>query len=134
MFTRFLLVPLLVAATAAWAQTPTSGPLADKATALRCAAVFGIVANEQARGVNSALQWPDLRVRGREFFVQLGARLMDEEGLDRSGIQARFKAEVDKLQNEAIASPDPAATVRAVMGPCLSLLDATVPADAGRGR
>lgn len=121
----------LLSAAAASAETP-SAALADTGAALRCAAVFGIVASEQSRGVASALAWPDLRVRGREFFVQLGARIMDEERLDRTAMQARYKAEVEKLQNEAITSPDPAAVVRGVMEPCLGLLDATVPAVIGR--
>jgi hypothetical protein len=117
----------ILTATAASAQTPTPA-LADTGTALRCAAAFGIVASEQSRGVASALAWPDLRVRGKEFFVQLGARMMDDEGLDRAAMQARYKAEVEKLQTEAINSSDPAAVVRGVMEPCLGLLDATVPA------
>lgn len=113
-------VPLLLAATEA--------PVVDSATALRCSAAFGVVANEQARGIASAKVYPELGQRGREFFVQAGARLMDEEQLTREQMQARFKAEVEKLQAESLASPDPARTVREVMTPCLALLDATVPA------
>jgi hypothetical protein len=116
-------VPLLLAATQA--------PVVDSATAMRCSAAFGIVASEQARGIASKA-YPDLGQRGREFFVQAGARLMDEENLTREQMQARFKAEVDKLQAESIASADPAQTLRAVMTPCLTLLDATVPATVGR--
>jgi hypothetical protein len=123
----------LLSAAATSAGAPPAA-LADTGAALRCAAAFGIVASEQSRGTASALAWPDLRVRGKEFFVQLGARMMDEERLDRAAMQARYKAAVEKLQSESIAAPDPAAVVRAVMEPCLGLLDATVPAVAGRSQ
>lgn len=113
-------VPLLLAATPA--------PVVDSATAMRCSAAFGIVASEQARGIASAKAYPELGQRGREFFVQAGAQLMDEEKLSREQMQARFKQEVDKLQSESISSPDPATTLREIMTPCLALLDATVPA------
>ncbi len=112
-----------------------SAPLAaqdgvvDLATALRCSAAFGIVAAEQQRGVAVSIRdYPPLSTRGREFFVQTGARLMDEQKLTREQVRARFQAEVEKLQAEAIAAPDPAVLVRGVLGPCLALLDATVPA------
>jgi hypothetical protein len=128
------LAALALLSAAAASAAPPPAALADTGTALRCAAAFGIVASEQSRGTASALAWPDLRVRGKEFFVQLGARMMDEERLDRAAMQARYKAAVDKLQSESIAAPDPAAVVRAVMEPCLGLLDATVPAVAGRSQ
>lgn len=100
----------------------------DLATAVRCSAAFRIVAAEQQRGVASAkADYPPLGERGREFFVQTAARLMDEQKLDRPQLEARFRAEIVKLQNEAITSPDPAATVRRIMIPCLTLLDVTVP-------
>jgi hypothetical protein len=116
-------LPLLIAA--------ADAPVLDSATALRCSAAFAIVANEQARGIASARAWPELGPRGREFFVQAGGRLMDEEKLSRAQMQARFKAEVERLQAEAIAAPDPAAAMRAVMVPCLALLDAAVPPGTG---
>lgn len=129
-FLRFAPLALLAAAPAQ-AQVP----VADLATSLRCAAAFGIVANEQQRGIGPALaDYPPLGLRGREFFVQIGARLMDEQRLDRAAMQARFKAEVEALQTQTLASPDPRAAVAAIMAPCLKLLDATIPSvpDAGR--
>lgn len=102
--------------------------LVDLAAALRCSAAFGLIAAEQQRGVASALKdYPPLSQRGREFFVQTGARLMDEQKLTREQVQVRFKAEVDKLQAEAVAAPDSVAKVRSIMLPCLAMLDATVP-------
>lgn len=130
-------IPLIVAAALAAAAAPSAAIAADPAdagtvvdlqTGLQCSAVFAIVSAEQDRGVASALAWPRLKERGREFFVNIGARLMDAERLDRPGIQARFKAEVERLQGEAVAAPDPAAKVAAIMTPCLALLDATLPA------
>lgn len=127
---RFALLALLAAAPAQ-AQVP----VADLTISLRCAAAFGIVADEQKRGVASAIaDYPPLGLRGREFFVQIGARLMDEQRLGRAEMQARFKAEVEALQAQSMAAADPKATVAAIMAPCLKLLDAAVPAapDAGR--
>jgi urease accessory protein UreF len=123
-----MIKPLALAAAVPLLLAATQAPVVDSATAMRCSAAFGIVASEQARGIDSAKAYPELGQRGREFFVQAGARLMDEEQLTREQMQARFKQEVDKLQTESIASPDPAGTMRAIMTPCLALLDATVPA------
>lgn len=122
-----MIKPLALAAAVPFLLAATQAPVVDSATAMRCSAAFGIVASEQARGIASAKAYPELGQRGREFFVQAGARLMDEEQLSREQMQARLKAEVDKLQAESIASSDPAGTMRAIMTPCLELLDATVP-------
>ncbi len=103
-------------------------PTVDIDTALRCSAVFGIVAADQKHGVASALKYPSLDKRGREFFVQTGARLMDEQKLTRPAVQAKFQAEVARLKGEASAAKDPDGAVRAVMTPCLALLDAAIPA------
>jgi hypothetical protein len=124
---RLAIVPAVLMA-ALPAPLAAQQGVVDLATALRCSAAFGIIASEQQRGVTASLKdYPPLGQRGREFFVQTGARLMDEQKLTREQVQMRFKAEVDKLQAEAISAPDPAAMVRAVMVPCLALLDATVP-------
>jgi len=127
---RFALLAVLAAA-----PLRAEAPVADLSLSLRCSAAFGIVANEQQRGIASAIaDYPPLGLRGREFFVQIGARLMDEQRLGRAAMQARFKAEVEALQAQSMASADPKATVAAIMAPCLKLLDAAVPAvpDAGR--
>ena len=126
---QFVLIAAFLAA-----PLRAEAPVADLSLSLRCAAAFGIVANEQKRGIASALEYPPLGLRGREFFVQIGARLMDEERLSRQAMQARYKAEVEALQAQSMASADPKATVAGIMAPCLRLLDASVPAvpDAGR--
>ncbi len=125
--------PAVLSAAALLALVPAAAALAQPAvvdldTAVRCSAAFGIVAAEQARGNAQARAYPPLAQRGREFFVQTGARLMDEQKLTRPQVQARMKAEVEGLQRQAAASADPAAAMRGVMTPCLTLLDATLPA------
>lgn len=100
----------------------------DLDTALRCSAAFGIVAQEQASGVGSArTDYPPLNQRGREFFVQTAARLMDAQQLDRPAVQLRLHAEVAKIQSEVSAAADPAVRFKAIMTPCLAVLDLTVP-------
>ena len=122
----WLLPASLVMSPVAAAQTQS--PVVDLDTALRCSALFGIIAAEQQRGVASSLaDYPPLGQRGREFFVQTGARLMDAQKLTRDQAQQRFKSEVEKLQAEVIAAADPGARARTIAAPCLALLDATVP-------
>lgn len=115
-------------ALAAAAPVLAQPAVVDLDTAVRCSAAFGIVAADQARGGPSAQDYPAIGARGREFFVQTGARLMDEQKLTRDKVQARMRAEVAKLQAETAASSDRRAAMRRIMTPCLSLLDATVPA------
>ena len=124
--TRYLLPAMLMAALPA--PLAAQNGVVDLATALRCSAAFGIIASEQQRGVAASVRdYPPLGARGREFFVQTGARLMDEQKLTREQVQARFKAEVESLQAETSAASDPAAKVRSIMEPCLTLLNAAVP-------
>ncbi len=99
---------------------------------MRCSAAFAITAGDQQRGAAKAAQYPPLQQRGREFFVRTGARLMDEQHLDRAQAQQRIKAEVARLQAETAAAPDPAAAYDAVIRPCLALLDVTIPAAPGK--
>lgn len=126
-------VPALAALTLmtvpALAASPPAGPAptVELSTAVRCAALFGLIAGEQARGVADAQRFPSLAQRGREFFVRTGARLMDAEGLDRAAMQARMQAEVARIQTESAAAPDARAFVDAAMQPCLTLLDASIP-------
>lgn len=96
---------------------------ADEQAALRCAAAFAIVAAEQARGDRVAAQYPPLGVRGREFFVVTAARLMDEAGLDETGIKAAAEGEAAAVRRDGVAPIIPF---------CLALLDAQLPPAAGR--
>ncbi|WP_379922638.1 hypothetical protein [Erythrobacter sp. R86502] len=83
---------------------------------LRCATAFALVAQGQAAGEPQALQWPDLSLRGREFFVRALAQLMDASGADRDAIAVLANAEARALT----ASGE----VPAIMPSCLLMLEA----------
>jgi hypothetical protein len=106
---------LLAAPLSAQATAPTLPP--ELQTGLRCAALFSIVAAEQARG--TARDWPPITQRGREFFVQISARAMDVGKLDRPALQAMMRTEV-----AAVRKPEVRAALKA---PCLAMLNASIP-------
>lgn len=97
-------------------------------TAVRCSALFAIIASGQDKGNAAARLLPPMEPRGKEVFVQTAARLMDEGHLDRDQTAARFKAEVTSLSGDIAAAPAPAARMQALAAPCLPLLDAVMPA------
>ena len=113
----------LLAAPAA-AQEPPRFTLEHRML-LRCSAVFAIVAAEQQRGVASALAYPPLAERGREYFVRSSARLMDDLKLTREQVEASLRAEVEGLRKATTAGDDSAAAIDGVMQPCLSALEAS---------
>lgn len=129
----------LCLASLASAQTPAPPPApapsppdlskltSEHRAALKCSAAFAIVASEQQRGLDSALAWPPLAFRGKEYFVRSSARVMDEAGLTQEQVRDLLVADVAALQQQATRTGDPDGTVNAVMKPCLSLLDAEVP-------
>lgn len=125
----FLPAAALLASLAAPALSapPAPAPMVELSGAVRCSALFGVVAGEQARGLAGALSYPAMATRGREFFVQTGARLMDAEGLSRPAVQARMQAEAARFQAESAAAANPQAYTDAAMAPCLRLLDAVIP-------
>jgi hypothetical protein len=92
---------------------------------LRCSAVFAIVATEQQRGIASALAYPALGERGREYFVRSSVRLMDELQITREQVEASLRAEAEGLRAAAAQAADPAAYLDSVMQPCLSALEAS---------
>jgi hypothetical protein len=117
---HLLPLALLALPFSAQAAAPTLPP--ELQTGLRCAALFSIVAGEQAR--QGATDWPPLAQRGREFFVRISARAMDAGKLDRPALQAVMQGEVTALR----ANPNRAA----LKAPCLAMLDANLPRDARR--
>lgn len=123
--------PLSAQASASPAPLAPAAPLpqvdADTAESLRCAAAFAIVASEQRRGLPTAMGFPPLAERGREYFVRVGARAMDKTKLSREAVRSLLEAEVAKLQEEAKGSADPEAAVMNVMNPCLERLEVEVP-------
>jgi hypothetical protein len=126
MILRTLLAALaLGTAFPAAAQTPPPALSLEQKMQLRCATMFAIVADEQRRGVASALGYPPLAERGREYFVRTGASLMDAHGLSREQIDALARAELQSLQAQSVRAADAGAFVKSVMEPCLLALDAS---------
>lgn len=88
----------------------------DQRTALRCAAAFALGAEAQARGDRQAADLPPLATRGREYFVRLSARIMDETGLPRDVIAAALMDQAQQLVSTGER--------HSAVPPCLVLLDA----------
>jgi hypothetical protein len=118
---------LALAAPAAVQGEAASAPQlnSDQELLLRCSAVFGIIASDQARGIESARAYPPLAVRGREYFVRAGARLIDELGLTDEQVRAMVNQEVQTLQAQSAAAADPAIYVDTIMQACLVSLEAS---------
>lgn len=96
------------------AATPALNP--QQATALRCGVVFALGAKMQEEGSAATAGWPALGTRGKEYFVRVTARLMDETGASRDALAAAAMKEVPALQASG--------AMTAAMSQCLPLLDA----------
>ena len=111
---------LVAAPAAAQEAVPSSQPQPqislEQRMLLRCSAAFAIAARAQESGDAAARSWPDLSVRGREFFVRASARVMDETGLDRTGVAAALEAEARDIAARG--------TLNEIMPACLPLLPA----------
>jgi hypothetical protein len=94
---------------------------------VRCAALFALVAGEQARKAPGSDRFPAMGERGKAFFVDTGVRLIDERGLPREAIEPMFRKEIGAIQAEFAAAPDPAARADAQMALCLPLLPPVLP-------
>lgn len=106
-------------ATAAPAATPAVTPpllSPPQAAALRCGVVFARAARMQAERDPAAAGWPVLAVRGREYFVRVLARLVDDTGASRETLAGMAAREAAALTGAA---------VQAAMPPCLALLEAS---------
>ncbi|KWV91712.1 hypothetical protein AUC45_10925 [Erythrobacter sp. YT30] len=119
---RVAMITLSLAAVLMSLQSPAAPPpVLDKPLSteskalLRCSAAFAMVAHGQENGNEAALKWPDLKTRGREFFVRSLAQLMDDTGLDRDGISQLVSAEAQTLWDEG--------QVEAIMPSCLLMLE-----------
>lgn len=84
---------------------------------LRCSAAFALVSYGQENGNEASLQWPTIDPKGREYFVQTIARIMDETGIDRNQAASLVEAEAERLLD--------ANEIDSVMPSCLALLDST---------
>lgn len=99
---------LLLLAPFALITAPPPALTLEQSTALKCGVAFAM-----ADGAS-----PELRTRGREFFVRSAARIMDETGAGRDAIAALVAAQEDELRQD----PD---RIVAMMPVCLLLLDAS---------
>lgn len=115
---KTLLAYLAAAAIALPAAAQTAPQLSlDHRMLLRCSAAFALVAYRQQANDPDYAQYPPLKERGGEFFVQASARVMDEAGLDRPAISAALENEARELVQGG--------TLAAVMPVCLTALEAT---------
>ena len=104
----------LGAGQAAAAPPPLTPPQAE---ALRCGVAFALVSRMQGAGGKGAPGWPAMGARGREYFVRVTARLMEDTGASRDTIAALASREVPALQA--------AGALDAARPGCLPLLDAS---------
>ena len=111
-----ILAPVMLVLQAAPATVVPSQLSLEQNTALRCAAAFALTAEAQARGDAGAATLPPLAGRGREYFVRVSAKLMDELDLDRPRLSSLLHNHASAL----VESKDATAVARA----CLPMLDA----------
>lgn len=100
---------------AAPAEQPVLTP--PQAMALRCGVVFALGARLQAEKLPLALGWPALDTRGKEYFVRVTAKLMDDTKASRETLSAMAMRQVPELQTPS--------AIAAAMPACLPLLDAS---------
>ncbi|MEH6758006.1 MAG: hypothetical protein V7676_10870 [Parasphingorhabdus sp.] len=94
---------------------------------LSCVAAFAIIASEQERGIESALNYPLLTERGRAYAGQVGEKIMADTGKTREQVRDAILAAVADQQAKVIDVAEPDAVVDAEMAKCLPLLDAQIP-------
>lgn len=111
-----MILPLILTLQAAPATVAPTTLSLEQDTALRCAAAFALTAEAQARGDAAATALPPLAGRGREYFVRVSAKLMDELELDRPRLTSLLHGHASRL----VESKDATAVARA----CLPMLDA----------
>lgn len=99
------------------AVAPDRAISASDQAAIRCSVAFAIVAGRQVQGQPGS--YPPLAWRGREYMVVTGTRLIDT-GWSETDVAAAMRNAAAGLRAEDVLA--------SVMGPCLSLLDAEVPA------
>lgn len=106
---------------AAPAQAPVQGQTAAPElspvshTALRCSAAFALVSFGQEAGDPEAAKYPPMEPRGREYFIRVMAKIMDETGLSRESVAALAEKEAKLLLDQQ--------EIKKIMPQCLMLLD-----------
>jgi hypothetical protein len=91
----------------------------EQAAAARCAIAFATVSRWQNAGDARGAAYPDLASGGREFFVRVMAKLMDEAGLTRADVIALASRGVEDHEK-----PDGAERVAAMMPACQTMKSA----------
>ena len=81
---------------------------------LRCAATAAMVAAAQEAGDPKMADYPDMRERGREFFIRTSVQVMDEARVSRETVEARLFTEARDIRA--------AGTVHQMMPVCLPLV------------
>ena len=94
---------------------------------LSCVAAFAIIASEQERGVESALDYPPLAERGATYSGLVGERIMAETGKTKEQVRDDILAAVAAQQAKVKNVADPQEVVDVEMGKCLPLLDKEIP-------
>lgn len=111
---------LLPIAAAIAAQSPAPAALPElapaEAEAVGCAATFAIVTWAQERGDPTASGYPPLGDRGREYFVRVTAKLMEEKSMSREDVSRLLSRQAEELTTPQAISD--------AMPQCLLLLDA----------
>ncbi|RKF22710.1 hypothetical protein D6851_05765 [Altericroceibacterium spongiae] len=102
---------------AAQGSDPASKLTAEHETILRCSAAFAMVAGQQDEGNAEANKYPPMDERGREYFVQGMAQIMDDTGMDRTAI-------IEQLRTQLIDLAQPGKLDEA-MPPCLLSLESS---------
>lgn len=115
---------LLLAQPGAGTPAPLTG---NQSRDLNCVAVLAIIASEQERGVESALEYPLLAERGATYAGLVGERIMSETGKTREQVREDILSAVAAQQTRGQDASDPDELVRSEMMTCQPLLDNAVP-------
>jgi len=94
---------------------------------LSCIAAFAIVASQQERGIESALDYPLLTERGRIYAGLIGERIMAETGQTREQVHAAILTAVAGQQAKVKDIAEPDQVVKTEMAKCLPLLESELP-------
>ena len=121
------IVPMLMLAVSQPAASPPVPLDQMQRRDLSCVAVLAIVASEQERGMESALDYPLLSERGAAYAAMVGQRIMDDTGRTKEQVRDDILAAVAEQQTMAQDADEPDELVRSEMATCLPLLDAAVP-------
>ena len=119
-----LFAALALQAAPAPLEAPAASPTAslnrltpEQATAARCAIAFAAVGHWQKAGDPRGADYPDMVAGGgREFFVQVMAKLMSEAGLSRDDVIVLASGGA-----EAYDGPEGAKAVAALMPACQAM-------------